>query len=70
MKTKIKAIIMDKAPKANGLTVAGDLGFTPGDLAILATAINAEYGSNIQGTDLETLPTFEDLFTYIDTHTP
>ena len=69
-KTRVKSIIMDKAPSGNALKMAADLGYTTGDLTPLADAINLEFNININGIDLQPLDSVEEVVNYVISQLP
>lgn len=66
VKGRVKTIIMDKAPRADNLLMQQELGFIPGQMDDLAAAFNAEFGTNVSGTNLDNLQTVQDVVAYME----
>lgn len=69
-RTKVKVIIMDKVATAENATMVANLGCTPGDYTVLATAFNTEFGTNITSNDLTPLQTVGDVCDYVISQIP
>ncbi len=67
---KVKNIIMDKAPSGSALSMVNDLGYTSGDLQLLADACNTEFGTTITANDLQPLLTVNDVELYVNSQIP
>ena len=69
-KSRVKSIIMDKAPSGNALKMGADMGFTTGDMTPLADAFNLEFNIHINGSDLQPLATVEDVVNFVINQIP
>lgn len=70
VRAKVKMIIMDKVATAENATMVGDLGATPGDYTVLATAFNTEFGTNISENEISPLNTVGDVCNYVISQIP
>ena len=70
IKGRVKTILIDRAPSADGLSMTITLGFTPGDYQPLADALNKEFNIQVTAAELNPLATINDVVVFIESKTP
>ncbi len=65
-KGKVKAIIIDKAPEGDNLSMQQTLGFVAGEYTVLADAFNLAFGTQVTADELETLTTVNDVVVFME----
>lgn len=66
IKGRVKAIIMDKAPKGDQIKMQAEFGFQTPDYQALATEFNAAFGTQVTESDLSGLQTVDDVVIYME----
>jgi hypothetical protein len=66
-KGRVKVIIMDKAPNYENLQMQSDLGYDQPAYQAMVDAFNAEFGTNVQVSDVDHLATVGDVVAYMET---
>lgn len=65
-KGKVKTIIVDKAPNADNLHMQSEMGYNQPAYQAMVDAFNAEFGTNVQVSDVDHLGTVGDVVAYME----
>lgn len=66
IKGRVKTIIMDKAPNADNLQMQSEMGYNQPAYQAMVDAFNAEFGTNVQVSDVDHLNTVGDVVVYME----